>query len=92
MEFLRGTYAKDRGFGTSRGSPLSRAVKVGWILCFAGAVAWLFGENATGSPSLIDWYGNAPWWIAWLLPNMESEMGMAALSIGALLIYWPARR
>lgn len=74
---------------TNRASSLSRAVKVGWILCFAGAAAWLYGE---GSPSFIDWYGNAPWWIAWLLPNMESEMGMAALSVGAVLIYWPARR
>jgi hypothetical protein len=64
---------------------------VGWVLCFAGAVAWLYGDNVTGNPSFFDWYRIAPWWIAWLLPNMESEIGMAALSIGAVLIYWPAR-
>ena len=71
---------------------LGKVAKVGWILCFAGAATWLYGRNATGSPSLIDWYSAAPWWFAGLFPNIESEMGTATLTIGALLIYSPARR
>jgi hypothetical protein len=70
----------------------SIALKVGWTLCLAGAAIWLYGHNATGSPSLIDWYSDTPWWIAGILPNLESEMGTAALTIGAFLIYWPVRR
>jgi hypothetical protein len=70
----------------------SSAVKLGWILCLAGAAIRLYGHNSTGNPSLIDWYSNTPWWFAQLLPNVESETGTAVVFLGALLIYWPFRR
>jgi hypothetical protein len=77
--------------GVESDSPSSVA-KLGWVLCLVGAAIWLYGHNSSGIPSLFDWYSHTPWWLAALLPNMESETGTALVSLSALLIYWPARR
>ena len=60
-------------------------------LSAAGFVFWLYGYVTTGTPSLVDWHAYTPWWIADFLPNIESEIGMALICIGSVLIYWPTR-
>jgi hypothetical protein len=74
-----------------KGGTLSKPVTVGWIVSVAGFALWLYGYLATGNPSLIDWKAHTPWWIADYLPNIESEIGMALMCIGTVLIYWPQR-
>jgi hypothetical protein len=58
----------------------------------AGMVLRLYRYFATGNPTLIDWHGRTPWWIADFLPNIESEIGMALVFAGIDAIYWPPRR
>jgi protein-S-isoprenylcysteine O-methyltransferase Ste14 len=71
---------------------VSKAVVIAWIISLVGMVLWLYGYFATGNPSFIDWRADTPWWIADFLPNIESEIGMALVCIGTVLIYWPPRR
>jgi hypothetical protein len=62
---------------------------LGWILCLAGTIVWLYGYFTTGNPSFTDWHANAPRWIAEFLPNMESEIGMILMLGGMVLLYLP---
>lgn len=71
---------------------VSKVVIIGWIIELVGTALWLYGYFATGNPSLIDWHANTPLWIAEFLPNIESEIGMALVFAGMILIYWPFRR
>ena len=71
---------------------MNKAVILAWIISLAGTVLWVYGYFVTGSPSLIDWRANTPWWIADFLPNIESEIGMALVCLGSVLVYWPGRR
>ena len=57
-----------------------------------GTALWGYGLFVTGTPSLIDWKSNAPWWIADYLPNMESEIGVVLACLGSLAPYWPRQR
>jgi hypothetical protein len=70
---------------------MSKAVIIGWIIELGGTALWLYGYFATGNPSLIDWHANTPWWIAKFLPNVESEIAMALVFAGMILIYRPSR-
>jgi protein-S-isoprenylcysteine O-methyltransferase Ste14 len=74
------------------GESVSKVVIIGWIIELVGTILWLYGYFATGNPSLIDWHTTTPWWIAEFLPNIESEIGMALVFAGMILIYWPSRR
>ena len=71
---------------------MSKIVIIGWIISLAGTALWVYGYFATGSPSLIDWHANTPWWIADYLPNIESEIGMVLTFVGMVPVYWPPRR
>jgi hypothetical protein len=70
---------------------MSKRAILAWGLSAAGFIFWLYGYFRTGAPSLIDWHAHTPWWIADFLPNIESEIGMALICIGSVLIYWPTR-
>jgi hypothetical protein len=65
---------------------------VGWVVFLAGSALWTYGYFVSGHPSLIDWQGRAPHWIAEFLPNIESEIGMLLCFGGMVPMYWPARR
>lgn len=69
---------------------MSKAVIAGWIVLVAGTVLWLYGYFATGHPTLNDWHGHTPWWIADYLPNVEFEIAMALICASMVLIYWPS--
>ena len=69
---------------------MKKAVVFGWIIELAGLALWLYGYFATGSPPLIDWHANTPWWIADFLPNVQSEIAMLLVLIGMVPIYWPS--
>ena len=71
---------------------MRKAIIVGWIIASAGTALWFYGYHVAGSPSLIDWHANTPWWVADFLPNIESEIGMALACIGMVPIYWPRQR
>ena len=71
---------------------LTRTVVIGWVICLAGTAVWFYGYFATGTPSLIDWHAFVPWWLSDLLPNKESEIGMALVLVAMVPIYWPVRR
>ncbi len=68
---------------------LSKPAILGWIASLAGMALWLYGYLVTGHPSLIDWRADTPWWIADFLPNIESEIGLALVCVGSVLVYWP---
>ena len=68
---------------------LNKPAILGWIASLAGMALWLYGYLVTGHPSLIDWRADTPWWIADFLPNIESEIGMALVCVGSVLVYWP---
>ena len=70
---------------------MSKLALLAWMISFAGTVLWLYGYFISGSPSLIDWRAETPWWIADFLPNMQSELGMALVCLGSVLSYWPLR-
>ncbi len=71
---------------------MSKPAIVGWIISVAGIALWIYGYYSTGSPPLIDWQANTPWWIADFLPNINSEIGMALMIFGTALTYWPPQR
>jgi hypothetical protein len=71
---------------------VSKVVIIGWTVSLGGTALWLYGYFATGNPSLIHWRDNTPWWIADYLPNIQSEIGMAVMLAGMVLIYWPNQR
>ena len=71
---------------------INKLVLIGWIVSLAGIALWIYGYFAEGHPSVIDWHARTPWWIADALPNVESEVGLAASFIGTALIYWPTKR
>ena len=68
---------------------VGKLVIIGWIIELAGTALWVYGYFVTGHPTLIDWHGKTPWWIADWLPNIESEIGMGLLFAGMLPTYWP---
>ena len=68
---------------------LNKIVILAWAFSLAGMALWLYGYFVTGHPSLIDWRAYTPWWIADFLPNIESEIGMALVCVGSVLVYWP---
>ena len=68
---------------------LNKPAILAWIVSLAGMALWLYGYLVTGHPSLIDWRADTPWWIADFLPNIESEIGMALVCVGSVLVYWP---
>jgi hypothetical protein len=68
---------------------MSKTVIVGWIIMLAGTALWIYGYFATGNPPLFDWQTHTPWWISELLPNIESEIGMALVWAGMVPAYWP---
>ena len=63
-----------------------------WAAMIVGTALWGYGLFVTGTPPLIDWKSNAPWWIADYLPNMESELGLVLVCLGSLAPYWPRQR
>jgi hypothetical protein len=71
---------------------MNKRVVFGWILMTAGSVLWIYGYFITGHPPLINWQADAPKWIAELLPNIESEIGMTLMFAGMIPTYWPAPR
>ena len=71
---------------------MSKISIIGWIIELGGTALWLYGYFATGSPTLINWHANTPWWIADFLPNLESEIGMLLVFVGMIPIYWPPPR
>ena len=50
---------------------------VGWLISLTGTGLWSYAYFVTGHPPFIDWHANTPWGITDLLPNAESEIGMA---------------
>jgi len=68
---------------------LNKPAILAWIISLAGMTLWLYGYVVTGNASLIDWRADTPWWIADFLPNIESEIGMAVVCVGSVLVYWP---
>ena len=64
---------------------------IGWAILLSGTAIWIYGYCTAGTPSLIDWHANMPWWVSTFLPNFESEVGAALTVIGMVPIYWPAR-
>lgn len=60
---------------------------IGWILQSLGAILWTYGYFVTGHPSVIDWHAHFPWWIADFLTNIESEIGMVLVFVGAIVNY-----
>ena len=73
------------------GDSRAGAARIGWIGAAAGTALWLYGYLAVGHPALIDWQAYVPWWIADLLPNLESEIGMALLNAAMIPITWASR-
>jgi hypothetical protein len=74
------------------GGGLSQTVIFAWFTYFLGTSLWIYGYFVAGHPPLVDWHAYTPWWIADFLPNVESEIGMIIVCIGAVLMYWPLRR
>jgi hypothetical protein len=71
---------------------VSKSVLIGWINSWAGLAIWAYGYFSIGNPPLVDWKAHTPWWIADCLPNIQSEIGVALMFAGAVLIYWPAKK
>jgi fucose 4-O-acetylase-like acetyltransferase len=71
---------------------MSRMATVGWIVGIIGSAVWLYGCLTVGNPPLIDWQANAPWWIASLFPNVQSEVGAALVSVSLAQIYGSSGR
>jgi len=71
---------------------MSRVVVLGWIASLGGMILWLYGYLTTGSSSFVDWHNKTPWWIADYLPNIQAEIGMALMSVGMVVIYWPGKK
>ena len=71
---------------------MSKTAIIGWIIELAGIALWLYGYLTAGHPPFIDWRASTPWWIADFLPNLESEIGMALVIAGMVLIYWPPQQ
>jgi hypothetical protein len=71
---------------------MNKVAIIGWIVALIGTALWIYGYFATGSPSLIDWHANTPWWVADFLPNIESEIGMALIVVAMIPIYWRSHR
>ena len=69
-----------------------KAAVVGWTILLAGSALWLYGYLEPGTPSLVNWQANTPWWIANFLPNLEAEIGMMTVIVGQTLVYWPRQR
>ena len=65
---------------------------VGWLISLTGTGLWTYAYFVTGHPPFIDWHANTPWWIADLLPNAKSEIGMTLAFAGMVQIYWPPPR
>lgn len=70
---------------------MSTARTIGWVVSTAGTGLWIYGYCISGHPSLFDWKGLMPWWIADFLPNFESEIGLALSLAGYVPIYWPRK-
>ena len=68
---------------------MSRLNIFGWILMAGGLLLWCWGYFFGAEPTLIDWKGIAPWWIADALPNLETEAGCAAMLVAMIPAYWP---
>jgi hypothetical protein len=62
---------------------------IGWAICAAGFVIWLFGYLSAGHLSLIDWRAATPWWISSFVPNLEAELGLVLMLASMIPIYWP---
>jgi len=71
---------------------MNKIAILAWGFSLAGMALWLYGYLVTGAPPLIDWQNHTPWWIADFLPNIESEIGMALICVGSVLICWPPLR
>lgn len=65
-----------------------QAMIVGWIITVAGIVTWTYALFVTGGPPLVDWTGHSPGWVAHMLPNRQSELGMVLSVIGSIPIYY----
>jgi len=65
---------------------------VGYLISIAGTILWIYGYFTTGNPSVIDWYAEAPEWIAKFLPNLQSEIGMGLTFVAMIPMYWPSKR
>ncbi len=70
---------------------MTKPMIIGWIATLVGTAVWVYGYFVTGHPSLIDWHRYTPWWIADYLPNIESEIGLAVVCLGTVIMYWPPR-
>ena len=68
---------------------MTKALIIGWLIELLGVAVWLYGYFSTGNPSIVDWPAIAPSWIAGLLPNIQSEIGMTLAFAGMIPIYWP---
>jgi len=61
----------------------------GWVLMTLGGVLWTYGYFFPGHPSVVEWNVILPNWLAEFLPNIESEIGIAAM-LGAIVpAYYP---
>ena len=68
---------------------MGKTIIAGWIVTVIGTALWIYGYFAKGNPPLINWQAQTPWWIADYLPNIESEIGLVLVCVGAVVTYWP---
>jgi hypothetical protein len=65
---------------------------IGWALCAAGTVIWLFGYVSAGHATVFDWRTATPLWISSFVPNLEAELGLALMFASMIPISGRAAR
>jgi hypothetical protein len=65
---------------------------IGWAICAAGFMIWLFGYLSTGHAAAFHWDVAAPSWISSFVPNREAEVGLALMFASMIPIYGGALR
>jgi hypothetical protein len=68
---------------------VSRLNIFGWVVMTAGLGVWAYGYFTPGHAPLVDWARLTPHWISEFIPNLESEIGLAAMILAMVPAYWP---
>ena len=60
----------------------------GWCANVIGLALWFYGYFVGGTPSIVDWPRISPTWISEFMPNIEAELGMLLMCLGAVPMIW----
>ena len=65
-----------------------KATYTALALSVGGSALWIYGLLAQGHTSFVLWQNYAPNWVASLLPNAESEIGLAVSTFATIFVCW----